>query len=111
MDKNMLLENIEKHCEERGIPPTKACIEAGVGKDFLVNLRKNNSTSVTKVAALAAYLGCTTSDLVGDASPPTENDELAELIEAADKETRSAMLTLLRKISAVPDSGTGGKPR
>lgn len=111
MDKSILEENILKYCNRKGVKPTPAFVEAGVGRAFMQDIRAGKTPSVTKVATLAAYLGCTTSDLVGDASPPTEPDELAELLASTDEETRGAMLTLLRKISAVPESGTGGKPR
>lgn len=69
MDRQTLILNIIKRCEEIGEPPTAACTAAGVGKDFIGNLRKGQWPSVAKVADLAAYLGVTTSDLVGDARP------------------------------------------
>lgn len=66
MDKDALIENITRYCEVNGVKPTVACGEAGVGKSFLSNIRAGQTPSVAKVAALAAYLGVSTSELVGD---------------------------------------------
>ncbi len=66
MDKDLLIQNIIRCCSDKGEPPTNACFNAGVGKSFIANMRKGQTPSVAKVAELAAYLGVTTSDLVGD---------------------------------------------
>lgn len=100
MDKDQLILNIEKAAEAIGKRPTPACVAAGVGKDFLSDIRRGRLPSVSKVADLAAYLGVTTSDLVGDArqdqpSPLSEawddlNEEGRErLLETADDMVRS----------------------
>lgn len=66
MDKESLLKNIEIACAAKGTKPTPACIAAGVGKDMVTNIRNGKMPSVAKVADLAAYLGVSTSELVGD---------------------------------------------
>lgn len=66
MDKDALIENITRCCKSNGVKPTVACGEAGVGKSFLSNIRAGQTPSVAKVADLAAYLGVSTSELVGD---------------------------------------------
>lgn len=87
MDKELLISNIIKRCDELNISTAKAFSESGVGKDFVVNLRRSSTTSVVKVAALAAYLGVSTSDLIGDAqkSPPTEIGALYEKLDEVDR--------------------------
>lgn len=77
MNSNLLISNIISRCKDEKIKPTAAFIAAGVGKDFLGNLRKGIIPSVAKVADLAAYLGVSTSDLVGDAKTPAELAPLA----------------------------------
>lgn len=62
----LLIANILKYCKRENIKPTNACIEAGVGKSFISSIRSGKVPSVAKVVDLAAYLNCTTSDLVGD---------------------------------------------
>lgn len=79
MDKETLVLNIVKYCADRGEAPTKVCAAAGVGKDFLAHLRRGSSPSVEKVADLAAYLGVTTSDLVGDAKKEPADEKVGEL--------------------------------
>lgn len=67
MNKNILIDNIERYAALIGKKPTPACVAAGVGKDFLSDIRRGRSPSVDKVAKLAAFLKCSTSDLIGDA--------------------------------------------
>lgn len=66
MDKELLVENILRRCNECGIKTTIACHAAGVGKSFVSNIKAGQTPSVAKVADLAAFLGVSTSDLVGD---------------------------------------------
>lgn len=92
MDKELLIENIIKYCEAANIPQTRAFAEAGVGKDFIVNIRRSTTTSVAKVAALAAHLGVTTSDLVGDARASPAASELDEAAADLNDAGRKALL-------------------
>ena len=77
MDKELLIFNIRRFCAAKGVKPTNACIEAGVGKSFVSSINSGKSPSVTSVADLAAYLGVSTSDLVGDAQTPADLAPLA----------------------------------
>ena len=54
-----------------GVAPTAACKEAGVGTSFIRNVEVRGSIpSVDRVEKLAAYLGCTVSELIGEQPPP-----------------------------------------
>lgn len=66
MDRNLLIQNIKLYAEMKGMKSTPACIAAGVGKTFLADIKRGQTPSVAKVADLAAYLGVSTSDLIGD---------------------------------------------
>lgn len=66
MDKDLLIENIQRFARANKESPSHACIAAGVGKSFISDLRRDKIPSVAKVSDLAAYLGISTSDLVGD---------------------------------------------
>lgn len=79
MDKDKLVLNVIKYCAERGEPPTKVCDAAGVGKNFLGHLQRGSIPSVEKVMDLAAYLGVTTSDLVGDTKKEPADKNVDEL--------------------------------
>ena len=61
MDKEKFVQNIKKYCALRGIKPTAACRESGVGTSFINNIEK--------VQQLATYLGVTTSELLGEDDP------------------------------------------
>lgn len=68
MDKDIFVENVRKYCEAKGVKPTVACRESGVGTSFLTDIKRGQTPSVGKVQLLAQYLGCTVSDLLGETS-------------------------------------------
>lgn len=102
MDKETLILNIEKACAARGVRPTPAFIAAGIDKNLLVDIRRGRSPSVTKVAALAAYLGVSTSDLVGDRRPGAEEDEarLLALFDDLNEEGRERLIEYAEDLTA-----------
>lgn len=68
MDKDIFVENVRSYCEAKGVKPTVACRESGVGTSFLPDVARGRTPSVGKVQMLAQYLGCTVSDLLGEGS-------------------------------------------
>lgn len=71
MDKAIFVQNVKKTCELKGIKPTVACRESGVGTSFINNIEARGQVpSVEKVQMLAAYLGVTTSELLGEQKEP-----------------------------------------
>ena len=92
MDKETLIFNIQKYCEAKNEKPTPACLAAGVGHSFLTDIKRNKMPSVEKVTTLAAYLGVSTSDLVGDAATPAELAPLADAWAALNDEGRARLI-------------------
>lgn len=74
MDAEKIIKRILNICEQKNLKPTIACTESGAGKDLVANLRKGIIPSVEKVARLAAYLGVTTSELLGETLPVSKSD-------------------------------------
>ena len=115
MDRELLLQNIIRYCTKANVFPTQACVEANVGKDFVSDIKRGRMPSVAKVAALAAYLGVTTSDLVGDARDaqpisPTEArfTEYIIALEQMPKEQREmALRTLAALVGKAPPDPPG----
>ena len=66
MDSSIFVQNIKSYCKAKGVPPTVACKEAGVGTSFITDINRGQTPSVAKVQMLADYLGVTTSDLLGE---------------------------------------------
>lgn len=67
MDKVLFVQNIKEVCKSKDIKPTVACRESGVGTSFINNIEaRGQIPSVEKVQMLAAYLGVTTSELLGE---------------------------------------------
>lgn len=83
MDANVFVQNIKRLCTKKGIKPTNACKESGVGSSFINDIERGRTPSVAKVQMLADYLGVTTSELLGETKKPTvQNDGLTEAEQA-----------------------------
>ena len=66
MDRETFVQNIKSLCELRGLKPTVACRDSGVGVSFINEINRGQTPSVAKVQTLASYLGITTSQLLGE---------------------------------------------
>ena len=100
MNNETLIFNIQKYCGLRNIKPTPAAIAAGVGRTFFADLKRDKTPSVAKVAVLAAYLGVSTSDLVGDAATPAELAPLAAAWAELNDEGRSRLVAYAEDLVA-----------
>lgn len=69
MDNAVLVQNIKILCIKRGVKPTNACKESGVGGSFINDLERGRVPAVNRVQAIASYLGVTTSELLGEDLP------------------------------------------
>lgn len=78
MNKLLFVQNIKEACKAKGIKPTVACRESGIGTSFINNIEARGQVpSVEKVQMLANYLGVTTSQLLGEEKPtPVSEDGL-----------------------------------
>ena len=91
MNNEIFVRNVEIRCKQKGVPPTVACRDSCAGKDFLTNMKKGQSPSLGKAQQLAQYLGCTVSDLLGEApviEVPQFNssmDTITRIFELADR--------------------------
>ena len=100
MNNETLIFNIHKYCEARDTKPTPAAIAAGIGRTFFADLNRGKTPSVAKVAALAAYLGVSTSDLVGDARTPAELASLADAWAELNEEGRARLVAYAEDLTA-----------
>lgn len=92
MDRELLILNIARFAEARNESTSHACIAAGCGKSYISNLRRGQTPSVASVADLAAYLGVSVSDLVGDAKFPAELAPLASAWAELNDEGRARLV-------------------
>ena len=69
MDFNIFVKNAQDICKLKGIQPTIACRESGVGVSFLSDIKRGRVPSVEKVQIFAEYLGVTVSELIGESAP------------------------------------------
>lgn len=102
MDSAILVQNIKLLCKAKGVPPTVACKEAGVGTSFITDINKGRTPSVAKVQMMATYLGCTVSDLLGE-SPLGQKEGPTPVSESEPLDSLEAQLmNLVRQLT--PDS-------
>lgn len=100
MDKEIFVQNIKIYCALKGVKPTVACRESGVGTSFISDINRGQIPSVAKVQQLAQYLGCTVSDLLGETKaadqPAGSQDIFMELYKSLPPDRRlKAYLELL----------------
>ena len=93
MDALKIVENIQRICKEKGTTPTVAGKESGAGKDLVSAMKRRGVLpSIEKIMLLANYLGVTTSELLGEKTEPTvDNDELSD--------GEQALLNLFRQLT------------
>lgn len=82
MDRDFFVQKVKMICLHKGIKPTNACKESGVGGSFLSDINRGQIPSVAKVQMLADYLGVTTSELLGE-SPASATPVSEDTIKAA----------------------------
>ena len=92
MDRELLIANIARYAAEKNESPSGACVAAGLGKNYVSELKRGKTPSVATVYALAEHLGVMTSDLVGDARQPEEAPELLACWAELNEEGREALL-------------------
>lgn len=109
MDKALFVQNIKDVCKTKGIKPTVACRESGVGTSFINNIEaRGQIPSVEKVQMLAAYLGVTTSELLGEEKEPasvaegipTGLDKLGRIYQVLNDEGREKLLDYAADLEA-----------
>lgn len=103
MDRELLILNITRFAAAKDESPSGACNAAGVGKNFVSEIKRGKTPSVASVADLAAYLGVSVSDLVGDAKTPSELAPLADAWAALSDEGR------VRLVEYAEDLVAGGR--
>ena len=122
MDKALFVQNIKDVCKTKDIKPTVACRESGVGTSFINNIEaRGQIPSVEKVQMLAAYLGVTTSELLGEEKEPApmaegepvyppEYDQLSSEDRAlVDSMIRRLILEKNQEGVSSPSNGAGGE--
>lgn len=109
MDKDLFVKNVQMICVQKGIRPTNACKESGVGGSFLSDIKNRGSIpSVAKVQMLAEYLGVTVSELLGE-KPPTgqlasgQEMEFARLFAQLSSDQQALVLAQLQGIVAAKE--------
>ena len=70
MNRDLFVQNIKKACAAKGVKPAVALRESGLDKSLINSIERGSEPSIGKVQVLAAYLGVTTSELLGEEKGP-----------------------------------------
>lgn len=97
MDKEFFVQNVKYLCLKRGIKPTNACKESGVGGSFISDINRGRVPSVASVQMLAQYLGVTTSELLGEIETKNHVSELDTQREAWMNNEEQMLILAYRK--------------
>lgn len=100
MDRELLIANIARYAAEKNESPSGACVAAGLGKNYVSELKRGKTPSVATVYALAEHLGVMTSDLVGDARQPEEAPELLAAWAELNEEGRDRLIQYAEDLAA-----------
>lgn len=66
MNVEVFVQNVKHFCAVKGVSPTAACRECGVGTSFLPDVKRGRLPSIDKFEKIASYLGVTVSELLGE---------------------------------------------
>ena len=99
MDNIAFVQKVKMLCLKKDLKPSDVCTECGLGSSFLPDIKRGRVPSVDKVERLAAYLGVTTSELLGEDSPapvaeaaPAGLSELGRIYRSLNHEGREKLL-------------------
>ena len=68
-----IIERVQLIVKEKKTNINRACIESGIGKDFIANMKKGQVPSVEKFSDLADYLNVSVDYLIGRTDNPEVN--------------------------------------
>ena len=106
MNVEVFVQNIKYYCAKKGVKPTNACKESGVGGSFISDINRGQTPSVAKVQMLADYLGVTTSELLGEKQPATGEGDLspdASSVLAAYQQATPELRAAVRRVLGIDD--------
>lgn len=75
MDYQIIVQNIERLCKEKGIDETPLCRDSGAGQNFMQDLKAGKNVAAKRLQLVAKRLGVTTSMLMGEEMPTPEGGQ------------------------------------
>lgn len=105
MNAEIFVQNVSDLSKKIGVSKTTACVESGVGRSFLNDIKRGQTPSVAKVQLLAAYLGVTTSELLGEVSPGETKKPTPEIRDGPGEVVSAQDLALFRLFHELNEEG------
>ena len=114
MDNIAFVQKVKMLCIERNLKPSNVCVECGLGSSFLPDIKRGRVPSVDKVEKLAAYLGVTTSELLGEEIAPTPVAEggprYPPEYDLLDPEDQALIDSMIRRLILEKNQGDASSP-
>ena len=109
-----LYERIVNLCKKKGVSGSRMCLDLGLSKSTLSNMKNGRTTSLSTANAqkIADYLGVTVGYLLGaeEKEKPTDDGELSpfaqkavELFNDVPEEQKPVVLAMLRAALGLPE--------
>lgn len=71
LDVNKFVKTVENLCKSKNVTPTKACLESGLNRSFLTDIKtKSPNPRIESLGKMADYFGVTISELLGESASP-----------------------------------------
>lgn len=115
MDTEKIVQNIQRACKAKGTTPTVAARESGAGQNMITAMKKEGRIpSVEKMSLLAAYLGVTTSELLGEEIAPAPVVEgeprYPPEYDLLDPEDQALIDSMIRRLILEKNQGDASSP-
>lgn len=112
MNPEIIVQNIERLCKEKGLDETPVCRDSGAGPNFLQDVRAGKNISVKRLQKVAKFLGVTTSQLLGEDMPEPKareqpegpaQKELREIADTSSESDARKFLDLIKLYKGLED--------
>ena len=114
MNRDLFVQNIKKACAAKGVKPAVALRESGLDKSLINSIERGSEPSIGKVQVLAAYLGVTTSELLGEEIAPTPVAEggprYPPEYDLLDPEDQALIDSMIRRLILEKNQGDASSP-
>lgn len=114
MDNIAFVQKVKMLCFEKNLKPSNVCAECGLGSSFLPDIKRGRVPSVDKVERLAAYLGVTTSELLGEQKEPDPKTEPGVVYppeyDLLDPEDQALIDSMIRRLILEKNQGDTSSP-
>lgn len=89
-----LYDSIKALCDAKGVKPGKMCVDLGLSKSLMTDLKSGRKKGITNRTAIviADYFGVSVDEVFGQEKIPTEGEDIKEYLELLRERPETRML-------------------